>query len=542
MSLFVNTRLVTTRLRPSRALGLTRGISAALLMPLFLAALPVTSANAQVFNSVAAITIPDIGPATSFPSTINVAGRAEPISGVRVTLNGFAHTFPSDISVLLVAPNGARILLMDGVGGGTPASGVNLTFTSVGLDSFAGPIVSGTYLPTGGSASFNAPAPAGPYGADLRALDGTSANGTWSLYVQDFEGGDAGTIAGGWTLNLLSSQPASSTGFTYQGRLTGGGSSADFRVSLWDNPTATAPARRIGGPLDITNVPLDDGLFTLNIDFGVSIPGDTGAFLQIEVNSAGSGLVALSPRQRITAAPVAGALTALTALPSVAEIRGPQGDLVTGSLTIRAPGTKVNSSGGAQGGTLRLIAGNANLSAAAAPPVGTSGANNVHIIAGDNTFSSSFGNLFNGNIQFFAGNGQPERMRLVGDNGFFGIGTTNPVEILDVRGSIAMGATGQLRAASGEENLRMLRGSISGAGAVSSGSGFTSVRVGPGTYTVTFTTPFVTPPTVTVTPVGTLAFYVSIVDTTSNSVTYVTRNNTNALADSAANIIILGTR
>lgn len=535
MSILASIRPPQSSLR--RLLASVRAIST-----LALATLPLAPANAQVFSNPAPITISDSGPANPFPSTINVAGRAEPISGMRVTLNGFAHSYPADVGVLLVSPNGGRFLLMNAVGGGIPVSGVNLTFTSALGDAFGVPIVSGTYLPTGGSATFSAPAPAGPYGADLRALEGASANGTWSLYVQDFAGGDMGSIAGGWTLDLVPSDPASATGFTYQGRLTGGDASADFRVSLWDSETATAPVRRIAGPLDITGVALDDGLFTLNLDFGVPIPGDRGAFLQIEVNSAGSGLVTLSPRQRITPTPVAGTLTALTTLPALAEIRGPQADLAAGSLTIRATGTTRSNGSGGQGGTLRLIAGNANLSAPSAPPVGTSGLNNVHIIAGDNTFAGTFRELFNGNIQFFAGDGQPERMRLVGDNGFFGIGTTNPTQLLDVRGSIALGNNGELRAASGEENLRMLRGSITAAGAVSTGSGFTSVRVGPGTYTVNFTTPFATPPTVTVTPVGTLAFYVSIVDTTTTSVTYLTRNNANALADSAANIIILGTR
>ena len=49
---------------------------------------------------------------------------------------------------------------------------------------------------------FPAPAPAGPYATSLSAFDGTSANGTWSLYVTDDCGGDAGQVAQGWDLNL----------------------------------------------------------------------------------------------------------------------------------------------------------------------------------------------------------------------------------------------------------------------------------------------------------------------------------------------------
>lgn len=528
--------------RPRR---LFRGVPTAALraLSLALAMLPLAAANAQVFSNTAPISIPNVGTATPYPSTINVVGRAEPISGMRVTLNGFEHSFPADVRVLLVSPNGGRFLLMNAVGGGIPVTGVNLTFTSGNGDSIGAPIVSGTYLPTGGSATFAAPAPAGPYGADLRALEGASANGTWSLYVQDFAGGDFGSIAGGWTLDLVPSDPTSATGFTYQGRLTGGDASADFRVSLWDSATATAPARRIAGPLDFTGVTLDDGLFTLDLDFGVPIPGDTGAFLEIEVNSAGSGLVTLSPRQRIMPAPVAGTLTALTTLPAVAEIRGPQADLAAGSLTIRATGTTRSNGSGGQGGTLRLVAGNANLSGGAAPPAGTSGNNNVHIIAGDNTFANFLGNVFNGNIQFFAGDGQPERMRLVGDNGFFGIGTTNPTQLLDVRGSIALGNNGELRAASGEENLRMLRGLLDSAGTTLSGSGFTAARTGTGQYTVTFTQPFTTsPPSVTVNAISATPAFVHIISLSSESVVFFVRNTSNVAIDSTVNFIVLGPR
>jgi subtilisin-like proprotein convertase family protein len=507
-----------------------------------LAMIPLASANAQVFSNNAAITIPGFGAATPYPSAITVAGRVEPINGVRVTLNGFAHSYPADVGALLVAPNGTRIMLMRDAGGNVPVTGVNLTFTSGNGDLIGAPVVTGTYLPTGGSATFAAPAPAGPYGDDLSVLDGASANGTWNLYIQDFANGDAGSINGGWSIDLLPSEPASPTGFTYQGRLTGGDASADFRVSLWDSPTATAPVRRLAGPLDITNVPLNDGLFTLNLDFGVPIPGDRGAFLQIEVNSAGSGLVTLSPRQRITPSPVAGTLTALTTLPAVAEIRGPQADFAAGSLTILATGTTQSNSSGALGGTLRLVGGNGNASAGSEPPVGTSLNNNVHIIAGDNTYAGIFGDVFNGNIQFFGGDGQPERMRIVGDNGFVGIGTTNPVQPLDVRGSIALGASGELRATSAAEDLRIIRGGVTAVGGVGTGTGFSVVRNSTGVYTVTYATPFTSQPIVTVTPLNSAPVYVFVSLMDNNTLVINVRNTFNVATDSAVTFIAIGPR
>jgi hypothetical protein len=92
-------------------------------------------------------------------------------------------------------------------------------------------------------------------------------------------------------------------------------------------------------------------------------------------------------------------------------------------------------------------------------------------------------------------------------NGNVGIGTTTPQSRLDVRGDIALGPNGQLRAASGEENLRIIRGTIRGDGVILAGSGFTvdHPAVGGG-YTINFNTPFAAVPSVTVTLAGCFCF------------------------------------
>ena len=48
-------------------------------------------------------------------------------AGANVTLTGFSHTFPNDVSALLVGPTGANVLLMDSPDSGNDVS--NLTFT-----------------------------------------------------------------------------------------------------------------------------------------------------------------------------------------------------------------------------------------------------------------------------------------------------------------------------------------------------------------------------------------------------------------------------
>ena len=69
-------------------------------------------------------------------------------------------------------------------------------------------LVSGTFRPTNladgstGGDNFPSPAPVGPFGSTLATLNGTGANGTWSLYVFDDGVGDLGSIAGGWSLTI----------------------------------------------------------------------------------------------------------------------------------------------------------------------------------------------------------------------------------------------------------------------------------------------------------------------------------------------------
>lgn len=78
-----------------------------------------------------------------------------------------------------------------------------------------------------------------------------------------------------------------------------------------------------------------------------------------------------------------------------------------------------------------------------------------------------------------------------------GIGTSTPQTKLEVRGDVRLGGTGQYFAPAGEENLRIIRGTINGALTV--GSGFQWESSGPGRYRITFDTPFAAQPSVTAT-------------------------------------------
>jgi uncharacterized repeat protein (TIGR01451 family) len=176
-------------------------------------------AGAVVFSNPAAIIIND-GAATPYPSDILVTGLGTSITDVNVTLSGLGHTFPTDINVLLLGPQGQNVVLMSDVPASTPGcsadvTGVVLTFDDAAAGGIpaAAALATGTYQPTDNDAliscfsdpdgvdTYPAPAPP-PVGTALSAFNGTDPNGTWSLYVHDDFGGETGTISGGWSLDI----------------------------------------------------------------------------------------------------------------------------------------------------------------------------------------------------------------------------------------------------------------------------------------------------------------------------------------------------
>jgi Ca2+-binding RTX toxin-like protein len=113
--------------------------------------------------------------------------------------------------MLLVGPQGQTADLYDGVGSGTNADNATITFDDAAAATVPNPPVTGTFKPTQEGANclstdpaldYPSPAPTAPYGVALAGFNGTNPNGTWSLYVVDTSGGDSGSIAGGWSLDL----------------------------------------------------------------------------------------------------------------------------------------------------------------------------------------------------------------------------------------------------------------------------------------------------------------------------------------------------
>jgi len=160
------------------------------------------------------------GTAGPYPSTITVPTTSATLSDVNVTLTGFSHTFPADVDVLLVGPTGASVVLMSDVGGGTDVSSATLVFDDAG-GSFGGAVTSGTYRPTNANSgdNFPSPAPSDTPGTALSVFNDTNPSGTWSLYINDDAGLDAGTLLGGWSVTLA--MPATNSDYVFaSGTLT----------------------------------------------------------------------------------------------------------------------------------------------------------------------------------------------------------------------------------------------------------------------------------------------------------------------------------
>jgi subtilisin-like proprotein convertase family protein len=182
---------------------------------IFFTGLLSVSAATFTFSNTNAIVINDsANPPTAaslYPSPVQVTGvDGSTITKVTVQLHGFAHTFASDVAIVLVGPEGQNSILMANVGGPSKIAVTNLELT---LDDDAASylpldsqLVSGTFKPTTNTFSFSyappAPATNELMGAFLGNFKNTEPNGAWKLFVVDQSSEDSGIITGGWSLTL----------------------------------------------------------------------------------------------------------------------------------------------------------------------------------------------------------------------------------------------------------------------------------------------------------------------------------------------------
>jgi len=151
--------------------------------------------------------------ASPYPSTNVVSGvTGAYVTKVTVQIHGFAHTFSSDVDMVLVGPGGQNVVLMGNVGPlNQPPAVTNIDLnldddaaSNLPLDSS---LVSGTFKPTQRQTFiFDFPPPAPPtsslMGTNLSNFNDIDPNGVWSLYVVDDTQENSGIITGGWSLTI----------------------------------------------------------------------------------------------------------------------------------------------------------------------------------------------------------------------------------------------------------------------------------------------------------------------------------------------------
>ncbi|HEY6167374.1 MAG TPA: PKD domain-containing protein, partial [Verrucomicrobiae bacterium] len=401
------------------------------------------------FSKTNQITIPTSGPASPYPSTLSVSGLNPQIVGLTVTLTRINHNQPDDLDILLVAPGGQKSLLMSDCGGINGLTNITIKFdnaAAAGLPD-AGVIGSNsvvTNLPTnfGATDSFSAPAPAGPYVADLSVFNGANPNGTWQLFAFDDTGGFAGNIAGGWTLNLATMEPvccvdAGSVDVTLA--MT----AAPDPVIVGNNITFTLTAANLG-PATATGVTITNPIPTNSIFVSATSSQGTctnlGTVVVCNLGTVSNGAAATA---NLTFKPtLPGAITNTARVSALQPERALASNFATNSATVSVPTLTIGDAIVVEGnaGTTNAVF-NLTLTPSSSQPISVDfGTQDLSATAGLDYFST------NGTVVFNPGDtARTITVRVIGDTlneatEFFKVVLSNEVNVLlantEAQGSI----------------------------------------------------------------------------------------------------------
>jgi len=148
--------------------------------------------------------IPDGNPVGAvFRGAVSDASGGSTVGSLSVTLN-ITGGYNGDLYSYLVAPNGTMVVLMNqpGVTTGNPfgfsGSGFNITLSDTGTD---GNIQTFNETPGGAvTGSFTA-------AGTLANLNGSSIDGTWTLFFADESSGGGASVLNSWSLGITTPVP-----------------------------------------------------------------------------------------------------------------------------------------------------------------------------------------------------------------------------------------------------------------------------------------------------------------------------------------------
>jgi Chaperone of endosialidase len=160
---------------------------------------------------------------------------------------------------------------------------------------------------------------------------------------------------------------AQTSNFTYQGRLTDGGTAAngnyDLQFALWDSASGGA---QIGSTLTLNTVPVSNGVFNVSLDFGASSFNGASRFLEVSARPISGGAFALlSPRQQVTSTPYAvrsaSAATADTAANAITAANATQLGGVAASQYVQTSDSRLSDTRPPTAGSANYIQNSTNL-------------------------------------------------------------------------------------------------------------------------------------------------------------------------------------
>jgi subtilisin-like proprotein convertase family protein len=201
---------------------------------------PIGTASATYSSGNTAIAIPDEG-TVDIPITVSDSGAVTDVN-VRVRVN---HTYDSDLTMTLIAPDNSSIPLAlnrggsgDNFGTGTnDCSGVPTLF-----DDSAGTAISAGNAPFAGSFKPESP---------LSGFNGKSVKGTWKLRVADTVAQDVGTV--GCVALQITRQNFACCGVTGAAAITSGGAAAVTAENFTPPNNAPDPGEYVTVTLPLIN-------------------------------------------------------------------------------------------------------------------------------------------------------------------------------------------------------------------------------------------------------------------------------------------------
>jgi subtilisin-like proprotein convertase family protein len=213
-----------------RTMPLACGLALVALVALVAAASAEELTNVQVED----IAIPASGNATPYPSELLVHEADGNILDLNVDVT-LSHTWPDDVDIAVVSPEGDSEVLMSDACGNTDVSFELFEFDDATPSALpdAGPCSGGLFKPTnvGADDDFGAPGPGTISSAVLANFNGENPNGLWKLYVVDDSASDEGLI-GNWRLTITTATAE----IVVPGILTSGPASPYPSTKMFDTP------------------------------------------------------------------------------------------------------------------------------------------------------------------------------------------------------------------------------------------------------------------------------------------------------------------